>query len=592
MGTLSTIYGASFITRTDFLKTEVVHFDLVNNKDQFGGSSIEEFFGSIIDSSATQIYIHDLNYISGYILDWLTRNNIPVNENKYINKKIIKDNRPLTYKMFRDDNGTVFYIKLFINNGRNLRTCEVRSSKLKTMKPLTDLYNSYELDIEHSFDLNDLSDFTIQLTSKPSKEDIDKCWFAAATTFCIIKILKKEGYNKLTIGSDAMEHWNKFEWFSNQLRVNKHWQDMPELDKDMDYKLRFAYRGGFCWVNEDYQNEEVGFGRVFDVNSLYPAMMYYNELPCGMPILTDEIPEDEDTLWIANIIIGEAVLREDGIPCLSNMASTSYKDNKKDYRSSCSSIIKNEYLKEVEQFDCWITNYDWELVQDNYKIADGNYLVKEVYTFNKCSNWFKKFIEHYYNIKKLSSGAKRELAKLMLDSLYGRFGLKLDKKITSAILKDDVLDFEDNQNCNNNTIRYLPIAIFITSMGRYHMINTAKAIGKDNIIYMDTDSIHYIGYDIPSVILEDGIDKELGHWKIEREFIRAKYMGVKTYIEDYIEDGKVKTIVKMAGAPDSVKDNITWDNFKRGSVVPGMFYTKRIPGGFVRCECDYTINQI
>ena len=55
------------------------------------------------------------------------------------------------------------------------------------------------------------------------------------------------------------------------------------------------------------------------------------------------------------------------------------------------------------------------------------------------------------------------------------------------------------------------------------------------------------------------------------------------------DDENIKTIVKMAGAPDAVREHINWDNFVYGASVDGKTYTEVVPGGCIRKQCKYTI---
>ena len=206
----------------------------------------------------------------------------------------------------------------------------------------------------------------------------------------------------------------------------------------------------------------------------------------------------------------------------------------------------------------------------------------EYYYFDKVVGCFDNFIDTNYEIKKTSRGAKRQIAKLNLDSLYGRFGIKIGRHKTMPIIEDGVLKFVNSEVLKDNTIRYLPMAIFITSIARYLIIRTALEI-IDRVVYIDTDGIHIVGDDIPDVF---DIGKELGEWKIEAEFNRAKYIGLKTYIHDEVNG---ETVVKMSGAPEEVRKNINWDNFKTGTTVPGKIMMRSIPGGYVRYKTKYKI---
>lgn len=565
----STLFGLGLVTRTDGFSTSVDYFSLVSMYGvTYEGYSIEDLMCKIIEVHATQIYVHDLNYVSGYILDWLNRNNVAINKNG------TRDEAYMSYSMFRDDVGNVYYIKIFFNNGIK-RVIEIKSSRNKTMKSLRDLYRDYKLNIELKVDPNSIEDATRQLSyhDKLNQYYKDECYSVAAITAYIMKSLKKAGYNKLTISSDAMRLWNKWEEDENRY----HSVDMPNLDEDVEANLRFAYRGGFNWINPKYKGLEVKDGIVYDVNSLYPYIMRYFDLPYGLPdYYYGQLPSG---YWVGHFIINGHV-KQNGISCLNDMKGLN--------KHTTSGIINNDFQDDLDQFECWLTNFDYELVVNNYDI--DSIAIFEVYGFKTTKGWFDKYIDHFYKVKKGAKGSKREISKLMLDSLYGRFGLKSDKKKSTVSLKDNKLVFENSLNVDNKSIRYLPIALFVTSIGRYLLVNTAMDIGVDKILYMDTDSIHILGYYEDDELLH--VSKELGDWKVEESFTRAKYINLKTYIMDVIEDDDVHTVVKMAGAPDSVKQYIDWSNFKQGTTVPGKFYTKIIPGGCIRIECDYTITQI
>jgi hypothetical protein len=59
------------------------------------------------------------------------------------------------------------------------------------------------------------------------------------------------------------------------------------------------------------------------------------------------------------------------------------------------------------------------------------------YKYKRGKDLFKQFIKKYYNLKKESEQSnnegKRTIAKLMLNSLYGRFGLKYQNTISKFV---------------------------------------------------------------------------------------------------------------------------------------------------------------
>jgi hypothetical protein len=70
----------------------------------------------------------------------------------------------------------------------------------------------------------------------------------------------------------------------------------------------------------------------------------------------------------------------------------------------------------------WIGVYFTEKFKGIIKYGYTVDLIK-VYNFSK-SNIFNDYIEYFYNIKRISKGAQRLIAKMHLNQLYGYFGRK------------------------------------------------------------------------------------------------------------------------------------------------------------------------
>ena len=58
-----------------------------------------------------------------------------------------------------------------------------------------------------------------------------------------------------------------------------------------DEYIRKSFGGGWCYADERYTGVINPKTYVYDVNSLYPAMMYYNVFPIGMPTFTKNIKD-------------------------------------------------------------------------------------------------------------------------------------------------------------------------------------------------------------------------------------------------------------------------------------------------------------
>ena len=566
MATLPTSWISSFITQTDFKSTNIVFFDIVNTHDDeiVVGYSIDEYISALLNHHVTNVFIHDFNYMASYIIDYVLKNNFVYNPSGSF-----KFEGDVAYNLFRDDDGHCYYIKLFFKTVNGPRSCEFKSSKNKTMSSVSSMYKSFGLKIDTDINIDNISDSTKQLNAVEVMTDnmMEEAIISSLVVAGVIKKLKKVGYNKLTIGSDALRQWIRFDGDFSYL--------LPRLDEEVDNNLRLAYRGGFTWINPIYKNKETSDGIVLDINSLYPFIMRNFDMPVGVPVWTTGQPGPDD-YFVCHIAV-TATLKPNHIPCISNINNSI---------SGATTIIVNEYLENLESADIWLTNFDFELLTQNYDIEALEYY--GAYVFKKQSGMFDTFIDVHYEIKRQTTGAKRQLSKLMLDSLYGRFGIKTNKKTTVPSLIDNKLVFNDGKTLEDRTLRYLPIAIFITSIARWAIISDALDI-FDRLIYVDTDSLHLVGTDIPEGF---DISDKLGDYKIEAIFKKALYVGLKTYIHDEIINDKVETVVKMSGAPDTVKKHVGWHNFASGTVVPGKYYVKTVPGGFIRCETTFKITSI
>ena len=266
---------------------------------------------------------------------------------------------------------------------------------------------------------------------------------------------------------------------------------------------------------------------------------------------------------------------------------------------------------------------DWELVQKHYNLSDT--VILDGCWFYTSVGLFDQYILKYKKIKQNSKGAKRSIAKLFSNNLYGRFAqgtnssfkhisMGTDKALTSETI------FEQNKNAG-----FIAIGAAITSYARKFTIDAAQA-NYDVFCYADTDSIHCCckPEEVKGIQIHES---EYLHWKIETEWDEALFVRQKTYAEHIVvEDGeKVKEPywnIKCAGLPDRCKklftislkgvDNVPKDDiiqlkpnekemafikvkrnidcFKQDLVIPGKLLPLQIPGGTVLAEVDFTLH--
>lgn len=392
---------------------------------------------------------------------------------------------------------------------------------------------------------------------------------------------------RMTIASNAM---NFFKDTISKKRFEE-WFKPPLYDKD----LRQAYKGGFTYLNEIYRGKEVKEGIVLDVNSLYPSVMYYSPMPYGEGIYFDGkyVPDKLYNLYIQNITC-QFRIKKAMIPTIQIKNNLSF--------------VPTEYLSSSngESINLTLTNVDLKLFLEHYDIYDVSY--NWGWKYKSSTKIFKRYIDYWneLKVKATKEGNKplRTIAKLMLNSLYGKFAASPEGRSKIPYLDNNIVKYKLSE-LEERTAYYLPISIFITSWSRDKTIRSAQAV-YHRFIYADTDSLHLEGTDIPENLLIS--DTELGKWKIESTFKRGKYLRQKCYIEDVVtpvdEIEKFKkenpeclhlvskdSIINIvcAGMPKGCYKNVTWENFDYGSVFDGKLGVKHTDGGIVLVDTTFTI---
>jgi len=156
-------------------------------------------------------------------------------------------------------------------------------------------------------------------------------------------------------------------------------------------------------------------------------------------------------------------------------------------------------------------------------------------------NPFVDFIEALFSLRLdyLTEGkAQANVIKLLLNSLYGRFGIRAEGGLSKLHLIDQEDDFEDYKGFTTHVINdmvyaYGPVdglgypdysncffAAQITAGGRLHMLEEFARQGE-NLVYCDTDSIITTG--------EVQTGPDLGQWRLQMKNGVADLLGPKEY---------------------------------------------------------------
>lgn len=537
------------------------------------GTNITEFMNWCLSKESKKIYFHNLKFDGFFILDFLLRNGYKHNsERKSIQK---------TFQTIITTDGLFYEIKVCYKiTGKNVSACTFQDSLKKLPFPVKRIAQAFKLPIlKGDIDYKKVRPRGYQ----PTKEEWDYLENDVKIMAMALKIQLDAGLESMTIGSDSLTTF-KHILNEEQSGQNPFKRFFPVLTEDMDDFIRQSYKGGFTYVNPKYANEPVESGQVYDVNSLYPSVMYDRDLPYGHPVhYTGEYEHNEEYPLFIQSFKCDFWLKEGHVPSLQIKGDMRYPGN--------------QYLTDSQGFEptLTLTSVDMKLFFDHYDVVVYEWI--EGYMF-QCINGqdiFKTYIDQFMEQKKREKGAKRELAKLLLNNLYGKFATSTDATRKIPTILNDKVKLLIGEDEVKESI-YTAMGSFITSYARELTIRSAQMLGED-FIYADTDSLHIRGNKLPNIDIDP---KELGKWKHEGDFVRGKFIRAKTYIEEiclnadgdecHLEDMvSTKTKVTCAGMNDKIKKQVDFDNFNLGQAFHGKLVPKVIKGGCVLVEDNFTL---
>ena len=464
-----------------------------------------------------------------------------------------------------------------------------------------------------------------------------------------LEIMFNEGHKKLTIGTCCLDEYKSsvgWEFYKEMFPDMYSYyidSDIYGYDNAGEY-IRKSYKGGWCYLVKGKEGKIKTNGTTADVNSLYPSMMSSesgNRYPVGNPhfwsgnYIPDVALEPDKYYFIR--IKTRFYIKPNMLPCIQIKNNLMY--SAKEWLET-SDIYNSKDGKYYSQYvdihgkiqnaavTLTLTMTDYILIKEHYDLVDFEIL--DGCWFYAQVGIFDKYIEKYKKIKLESKGAKRELAKLFLNNLYGKMASSPNSSFKFAYEKDDksvgfveVREFDKKPG-------YIPVGSAITSYARNFTIRAAQknyhGVNERGFIYADTDSIHC---DLePEQITGIKVHpKDFCCWKLESCWDVAIFTRQKTYIE-HVTKEDLEPIenpyynVKCAGMPEKCKELFKasmlqlsqetweterkeeWDKMKDderkfvltprsltdfcvGLIVPGKLVPKRIRGGILLVETTY-----
>lgn len=509
--------------------------------------------------TSKKLYFHNLKFDGQFIVNELFKNGFKHSTEKRLGTK--------EFSTIVSNTGQFYEIKICFNNyGTRSNQIVIHDSYKKLPFSAERIAKAFNLPISKgTIDYDRYRDFPYTMT--PEEEE-----YIVTDVMIIAKALKiqfSQGLSKMTIGSDAMHNYKK--------TVGKKTYDylFPALNLDIDRDLRQSYKGG--WVYMKPEVSEVVYNNVLalDVNSLYPHVMRSKTLPFGVPIYYEgKYKKDDKYPLYIQLIRTVFKIKKDHLPTIQL---------KNNWRFSSTEYLTDSGEEPVEMF---LTSVDLQLFLDHYDIIYIEYL--EGFKFQAIDGLFNDYIDHWSAIKETSTGAIREIAKLMLNNLYGKFGTNPVRKNVYPVYEDNMVKWVAGEE-QEGPSSYVPMASFITSYARELTIRSAQAL-YPHFLYSDTDSIKLQGITLEEVEkLIEIHPTRLGAWKDEGTAYKFKVLRAKTYISESI-DGEVD--ITCAGLPSDARKSIKFDDFKLGLEVNGKLSQKRVKGGVILKNTTYKIKHI
>lgn len=456
-----------------------------------------------------------------------------------------------------------------------------------------------------------------------------------------LEMMFSEGHTSLTIGACCL---NEFMKTYDKIDYGNMFPNIYDIELDSNQYgspnageyIRKSYKGGWCYLVKGKENKIYNKGTTADVNSLYPSMMSSesgNKYPVGKPKFWkgDYIPEEalHESKYYFVRIKTRFYLKPNKLPFIQIKGSILYKGTEALESSDVYDSKTDKYythykdyqgIKRDTRVTLTLTMTDYQLLKDHYdlvdfEILDGCYFWSEVGIFDT-------YIETYKKKKIESKGAKRELAKLFLNNLYGKMASSTNSSFKFAYEKEDKSVGFITVPENNKKAGYIPVGSAITSYARNFTIRSAQqnfhGVNERGFIYADTDSIHcdLEPHEIQGIKVHD---KNFCCWKLESCWDKAIFVRQKTYIE-HVTHEDLEPIeqpynnIKCAGMPKKCKDLFElsmqgyeekegdiylqeeldflktkrdYSDFTIGLKVPGKLLPKRIKGGTLLIETYY-----
>lgn len=532
------------------------------------GSELDDFmewcYGKSEDDNK-HVFFHNLSYDGVFIFHWLYSNGFTHSDEK----------TDKTFNTAIDLQGKIYYIDvIFKAYSKRCRRVTFYDSAKKLPFKVKEIAVAFGMEMSKGdIDYHKPRPQGYEMTD----QEVDYLVRDVRIVADAIMLQYKQGLFAMTIGMDALID------YKSTLGKYEFKMFYPAAAVEIDSEMREAYRGGFTYLKKKYKGKDLGAGIVLDVNSLYPYIQYTKLMPYGVPAPFKgkyDISNKEFYPLYMQRLYCEFELKDNHLPTIQE---------KNSFRNSGAEYIERTGPRPRILL---LTNVDLELFFEHYDVTVHEYMGG--WMFKGAHGLFEKYVDKWMDIKikaeQEGNKAVRQLAKLMLNNLGGKFGSnpKVEGKYPVMDPETRIIRYKAKEVSYKKPV-YIASAAFMTSYARELTIRTGQQL-YDRYIYSDTDSLHLLGTELP-----EGINihqTELGAWKFEYEFTRARYIKSKLYRQQKkCKYGPEEVVTKGAGMTDTVKPFVTWENFKAGTTYQGKLTKRNVFGGTILENTTFTIDE-
>ena len=381
------------------------------------------------------------------------------------------------------------------------------------------------------FDFSKLSEYLVSEVIEYCQRDVAIVRLAMEQLYDVCQRGEQTGFGgfKNTLPAMSFNSWKT--WHVSESQIYLHARpEVVALERN-------AYCGGRVEVWRHGRAEEQLYK--LDINSMYPTVMAGNRYPVRLRSYTDKpqmgeleyILEDPEALVVANVQV-KAERWQNAYP----------------YRS------KGKLLFPTGQFQTCLSTPELR-----YAIQHGHIVAVDEIAVYHGAEIFRGFVQQFYQLRQAAKAegnmVMSELYKLLLNSLYGKFGqLKRSWVDIGQAEAEDLIETETITESTEDgpvsyTLRrfggrvyieepyhdiayhaYPAIAAHVTAQARQLLWGYILAAGVGNHYYNDTDSliVNETGRDRLAAYIDDS---QLGRLKIEEVIPAgaAEFLGPKVY---------------------------------------------------------------